>query len=101
MYRTKNRIVVIVALMVALFAAGCRKDPETKKKEFIASGDQLMTAEKYADAIIQYRNAAKIDPNSSAVFFKLRDVYFKNAQLREAFGSYKKSIELDTNNIEA
>src|SRR3954470_3790521 len=99
MYWKKNRIVIIVALCLAVLVAGCRKDPETKKKEFVESADSLVKQEKYADAIIQYRNALKIDPNSSDIYYRLGDAYFKNQQLREAYASYKKSSELDKNNV--
>src|SRR3954470_22287187 len=99
MYWKKNRIVIVIviALMLAFLVAGCRKDPQTKKKEFVESADSLVKQEKYADAIIQYRNALKIEPNSSDIYFRLGEAYFKNQQLREAYASYKKATELDKN----
>ena len=86
MYPRRNHTLVIITLLLALVVAGCRKDPQAQKAEFTASGDKLMASQKYSDAIIQYRNALKIDPYSSVLFFKLGEAYFRNAQLREAFG---------------
>lgn len=102
MYFTKSRNIFILSLLsLALFAAGCHKDPQTQKREFTASGDKLAASQKYQDAIIQYRNALKADPNASDVYYKLGEAYFRNNQLREAFGAYKRATELDKNNVPA
>ena len=55
---------VILAAVVALSAlsgVGCSKDPEVAKREYLASGDAYFEQKKYAEAVVEYRNAIQQD----------------------------------------
>ena len=94
------RILVAAALMAAL-PVGCKKNPAEAKAQFVTSAEKYMATQEYSEAIIQYRNALKIEPSSSKLQFSLGEAYFKNSQYREAFAAYKKASELDPNNVGA
>ena len=49
---------VVMGLMVGL---GCSGDPAKKRQVYLESGNALMASNKPADAIVEYRNAIKVD----------------------------------------
>src|SRR5262249_49328606 len=57
--------------------------------------------EKYNEAVIQYRNALKIDPNSSDLYTALGDTYLKSKQFRDAYAAYQKAAQLNPKNFKA
>src|SRR5258708_7026876 len=97
----KKSAIFFVVSMAMLVGQGCLKDPAKQKAGFVGSADKYMASQQYSEAIIQYRNALKIEPASSDIQFKLGEAYFSNAQYREAYASYKKAAELDRNNVRA
>src|SRR4029079_16075181 len=62
-------------LATAVFAAGCGKDPEVAKRGFVNSGDAFVAQKKYAEAVIQYRNAVQQDARYGEARAKLADTY--------------------------
>ncbi len=57
-----NTSLVIALLLCSGVAAGCSKDPEVAKREYLRSGDAYVEEKKYKEAIIEYRNAVQQDP---------------------------------------
>src|SRR4051812_21683242 len=98
---SKKSVLVFISALMLFSMLGCTADPAKQKSEFVASAEKAMAAGKFSDAVIQYRNALKIEPNSSSLNNSLGDAHFKNGQLREAFLAYKKATELDPNNVTA
>src|SRR5437899_6417969 len=98
---SKRSCLLAVSALTLFAMMGCTADPAKQKSEFVASAEKFMAAAKYSDAVIQYRNALKIEPNSSPLNSSLGDAYFRNGQLREAFLAYKKATEIDPSNVGA
>lgn len=97
----KHKATYTLLFLLLLSFAGCTRDPIKRKSAFVASAEKYVAAGKYDEAIIQYRNALKIDPNSSALYYSLGEAYTRNQQYREALLSFKKSTELDPANTDA
>src|SRR5262245_37943694 len=95
--RMYKSIIGVIAT-AALLLSGCKKDPAKAKLEFQESAEKYVAEEKYNEAIIQYRNALKIDPTSSSLTLALADTLMRNAQYRDAFMAYKRAAELDPKN---
>jgi tetratricopeptide (TPR) repeat protein len=97
---TKSAILITVACL--LFAiAGCKADPAKQKAAFLESGDKYKTAGQFNEAIIQYKNALKIDGNSAEINYKLAEAYFQNQQYRDCFLALKKTTDIDPNHAPA
>jgi len=62
---------------VAVLAAACSGDPEKRKREHLANADAYMAQEKYAEAIIEYRNAIQQDNRFGDARYKLALAYLK------------------------
>jgi tetratricopeptide (TPR) repeat protein len=58
---TKRAAVLI--LIIAATASACSKDPAAAKRAYLESGNRYFDQKKYAEAIIEYRNAIKVDPS--------------------------------------
>ena len=95
--RARKRMSLAFALAVipvVLVAVAC-KSPAQKKAEAVESAQKYMAAGEYGKAIIEYKNAIKIDPRSAELQYKLGQVYVANGQLHEGFLTYDEAIELD------
>jgi len=66
----RRRSAISVLLLAAVTLTACSRDPETAKREFLASGDKYLADKKYTEAILQYRNAIKEDARFGAARIK-------------------------------
>ncbi len=82
-YRT---FAVIPLLFCSLAAAGCSKDPEVAKREYVRSGDAYVAEKKYKEAVIEYRNAVQQDPRFGEARLKLAETYTKLGDAKGAYG---------------
>jgi tetratricopeptide (TPR) repeat protein len=91
MSRLSRHLVVVLLIVVAV---GCRRDPEQLKKEYLASGDSLVSKKDYPGAIIQYRNAVAQDGRFGESHAKLAAAYELNGDLRNALAEYVRAADL-------
>jgi tetratricopeptide (TPR) repeat protein len=91
------------ALILALVSvtACTSKDPETLKREYVASGDRYSAEKKYPEAIIQYRNAIAQDARFGEARLKLAATFDANGDKRNAFGEYIRAADVMPENVEA
>src|SRR5690348_13859869 len=88
-----NRALCVLVAAAAL-TAGCAKDPQVAKRDYIASGDRYLAAGKLNEAIVQYGNAIKQDPRDGAVRVKLADALVKSGNGKLAAGEYVRAADL-------
>jgi putative PEP-CTERM system TPR-repeat lipoprotein len=56
-----SRVIVVICLLA--FAVGCSSDPEKQKQAYLESGNRFFDQKKFAEAVVEYRNAIQIDPS--------------------------------------
>ena len=99
------RATVGLLLGAFLFAYGCSGDTTAKKMAFGQRGDAYFADGKYAEAILEFKNAIQLDPEDSQAHYKLGLALLKRgsgpADLQEAFRSISKSVKCDATNLEA
>src|SRR6476659_10070502 len=100
-------------LILAATATSCSKDPSVAKRDLVASGDRYVADQRYDEAIIQYRNAVKLDPQFGEARLKLADALTasdvagalagktESANARTAFGEYVRAADLLPTNVTA
>ncbi len=81
------RVILPLALMVALFSA-CSRDPNVRKQKYFQSGQRYFDKGKYNEAAIEYVNALKIDPGFADAHFKLAESYLKMQQPLRAYNEF-------------
>ena len=64
-------------------------------ERYVKSGDRYMQARRYAEAIIQYRNAVRLDAQSAALQKKLGDAYAAYQDFVGASIAYESAWTLD------
>src|SRR2546428_13660208 len=75
----------VVLLMVALALAACARSPEAKKARYLARGDGYFQKEQYREAIIEYRNAMRIEPTNARAIRYLGMAHSSLGQYGRAF----------------
>jgi tetratricopeptide (TPR) repeat protein len=98
MHRTSLTYVLVVA---AVFFTACSRDPETAKREYLASGDRYLAEKKYSEAIVEYRNALQRDAKFGDARLKLTDAYLATGDLRNAIGESVRAADVMPDNVDA
>lgn len=90
---------IAVFLVLCVGATGCSKDPETLRKEYIASGDRYMAQKQYKQAVVEYGNAVQHDPQSGEAHLKLAEAHARAGDGASAARAYVKAADLLPNDV--
>ena len=85
------KLVFVVPLLL-LFAA-CSNDAADKQRYF-ESGNRFFDEKKYQEAVVEYRNAIRIDGSFGAARAKLADSYVALGEARGALQEYVRAADL-------
>lgn len=85
-------------LMIALVLAGCSRSPEAKKARYLERGDRYFKQEQYREAIIEYRNALRIDQKAPGAARQIGLAHYQLGQLGLAFRFLLAAQELEPDN---
>src|SRR5215470_2669051 len=88
-------------LGLALATTGCGKDPETAKRAYLKSGDDYMAKQKYAEAVIEYRNAVAVDDHFGEARYKLASAYIRGGDGSKALAEGVRAADLMPTNADA
>jgi tetratricopeptide (TPR) repeat protein len=97
------RIRFVRAASVVLTAASllaCQSDQD-KISQHLTRGKQYSDTEKWAEAIIEYKNVLQVDPNHADAHWELSQAYLKSDKPREGFWELRETIRLDPKNHDA
>ncbi|MBM3301422.1 MAG: tetratricopeptide repeat protein, partial [Deltaproteobacteria bacterium] len=95
---TDLAVVLAVTLSVLagfLIAAGCGGDRAKKKDRFLLSGQEYYDKGKYAEAVIQFKNAIQMDSQSAIAHYKLGLSQLKLGNMPEAYREFSLTLDLD------
>jgi tetratricopeptide (TPR) repeat protein len=84
----------------ALLLAGCQSD-EQKISQHLARGQEYLDGEKWAEAVIEYKNVLQIDPNQPEAHWKLSQAFLRSEKPREGFWELRETVRLDPKNNDA
>lgn len=101
-WEQRMRCVSLAAVLAAVLGAACTsRDPETLKREYLASGDRYAAQKHYAEAIIQYRNAIAQDGRFGEARLKLAAAYEATGDLQNAYREYIRAADLLPDDVDA
>jgi tetratricopeptide (TPR) repeat protein len=96
-----SRLGVCLAIAaVAMFASACRK-PDVKKKEYYDRGVELAAQKNYSEAILQFKNALKVDARYGEARLALADALNHTGDERQSAREYLRAAELLPNDADA
>lgn len=84
---------------VVLLAA-CGGNPDERKRQHVARGNQYLEQKQYREAILEYRNAVALDERFGEARAKLADAYARDGNAAGAFGEYVRAADLLPNDAE-
>jgi Tfp pilus assembly protein PilF len=98
MHIFKRRYAGLLLLgLFSLLTAGCSKS----SRQYIASGQKYLAGGKCGEAIIEFRNAVKTDPNSPEAHYQLALGQIACGRSADAYQSLMKTIKLNPRSIGA
>ena len=87
-------------LLVVLTLVACARSPEAKKARYLDRGDRYFQKEQFREAVLEYRNALRIDGNNAQGNRQLGLTYYQLGQFVQAVRFLTKAQELDPDNTE-
>jgi len=94
-----HRRASVVALLLAAHVA-CAGDPNERKQRFLRSGDAYFAQNRYAEAVIEYRNAVQIDPRFAEARVKLAEAHARLGDAAGALQEYVRAADLRPDDAE-
>jgi tetratricopeptide (TPR) repeat protein len=82
------------AALVLLAMAGCSRDPEVAKREHMDRGDQFAAQGKWPEAVIEYRNAVRLDDRFGQARGKLAEAYLETGDVPNAYREVVRAADL-------
>lgn len=81
--------VIVLAMMI-----GCTRSPAERKARHLQRGDQYYSQQRYREAVIEYRNALRIDNGNAHAIQRLGLSYYQLGELGPSFPFLLKTKEL-------
>src|SRR5688572_8375103 len=85
---------VLTALCCVIPIVSCSKDPEQQKRAYFASGNRYFEQKKYAEAVVEYRNAVRIDAAYGEAHERLSAALFEKGDVPEAARALVRAADL-------
>ncbi len=92
--RRRRRLRTIAALLLAACTS-----PEERLAEHVERGDAYVEEERPADALLEFRNALKIQPDNAELHERIGDTLAAQGRPSEALEYYRQSDRLDPHRI--
>jgi tetratricopeptide (TPR) repeat protein len=92
------RVSAVVVLALLALLGGCSRSPEAKKARYLERGDQYFKQNKHREAVLEYRNALRIDNNNAQAIRQLALSYYELGQLNQAFRFLLRAQEIEPDN---
>jgi len=96
-----NKLTPVVLLCAALIICACATNPQKAKAKYLAAGQNYMKKGDYGDAIVEFRNALRIDPRFVEAYYQVAQADLAQRDWSTAYAALEKAIELDPNRIDA
>ena len=97
---SRRHLTFILTLIVALLSA-CSRDPGIRKQKFFESGQRYVEQGKYKEAVVEFSNAIRLDPNYAEAHLQLADAYLQLHDGDRAFRELARTVELQPENYRA
>ena len=101
----RRRATGVLLIGLFLLTNGCSGDMTAKKMAFVQRGDAYFADSKYAEAILEFKNALQVDAEDAQAHYKLGLALLKRGSgptdLQDAFQAISKSVKFDATNLHA
>lgn len=92
----KFRSIWLVSLTLFFIASGLLGcSAEAKKERHWKKGERYLSENKYRDAVIEFKNVVKIDPDDVGGHLQLGKAHLSTGEFREAYAQFLKCVQMD------
>jgi tetratricopeptide (TPR) repeat protein len=99
--RRRNEPVVFLLLLAALIVSGCNRNPAVRKQKFLEQGDRYFSDQHYGEAVIEYKNALRVDPAFGDAYYRLGLALLQQGEWSSATESFSRAVQFSPDNIDA
>src|ERR1700726_1242218 len=99
--QTPRLLAFVLSFCLLAPLPACNRNPNTEKQKYLESGNRYLENGQFPEAVIQFSNAIRIDPNFAAAHFKLAESYLQGKRPADAYRELQRTIELDPDNSKA
>ncbi|HZR22907.1 MAG TPA: tetratricopeptide repeat protein [Vicinamibacterales bacterium] len=92
---------ILFALVIAVTAAGCARSGDTAARQHALNGDRFLANGRNSAAIIEYRNAVKLQPAWAGVHAQLARAYEAIGKPEPAYREYSNAAALDPADVQS
>src|SRR5579885_1860712 len=92
-----TNLAILLFVGTGIFLSGCSRDPNVRKQKYYNSGLEYLKKGKPADAVIQFRNALKVDPRFAEAWTTLGQTLFSQRDYQDAYKSFNNAIGANPN----
>ena len=96
--RCSRTYLALWVAMLALVTSAC-SNPEVAKRRYLESGDKALAEHKVQNAIVQYRNAIRLDPRFGEARRSLAEAYVQAQNPQAAFREIIRAADLLPNDL--
>jgi tetratricopeptide (TPR) repeat protein len=90
-----SRISVLSCVLLSTpLALGCGFNADARKQAYLKSGNEYVEQSKFAEAVIEYRNAIQLDARYAEAHLKLAETYARLGDHAKALASYVRAADL-------
>ncbi|MGC2245091.1 MAG: tetratricopeptide repeat protein [Terriglobales bacterium] len=97
---SRRNLIVTLTLILSLLS-GCSRDPNVRKQKYLQSGQNYVEHGKYREAVVEFSNAIKADPNFAEAHLELAEAYLQLHDGDRAFRELARTVELQPGNYRA
>jgi tetratricopeptide (TPR) repeat protein len=91
---------IALAAGLTISIIGCTRNPQSEKQRYLKSGIQYLQKGKYEEAILQFRNALKLDPRYADAYYQLAQAYESEHDYNSAYNAIRQAVALDANRVD-
>ena len=91
----------LLALCLIVVSWSCSQSSEQQVVQYVDRGDQYVEQQKYPEALIEYKNAARAAPNDLTIHWKLARTALRIKDFKTAFAELQRVTALDPNHYDA
>jgi len=95
-----SRFLAIALTALLLLASGCARSPEAQKARRLERGDRYTRAERYREAVLEYRNVLRLEPDHARALRRLGFAHFQLGEMGQAFRALLRAQALEPENPE-
>jgi tetratricopeptide (TPR) repeat protein len=83
----------LFSILLIAGLAGCSRDPEVRKRNYLNKGNAYFERAKYSEAMIEYQNAIQIDPKFADAHYGLAKCFLRQRDWDHAYSELSHAVE--------